>query len=452
MLTAVRTNISRWNLWRNRSVNSRIFSATVTVGVLGIGVKIAGWAKLVVIARRFGTGDELDAFLIAFLIPSFLAEVAGASFSSALIPTLVEVRETQGRQESRRLFSGVTLLAGLLLCVVAMAAFLARHSALALLASSFSGAKLRLTESMLVAMLPLVVLMGISAVWRATLNAGEKFALAAGVPAVTPLLTIVLVLAAGRGTGAPILAAGALAGTAIELGLVGWAVRRSGYSLVPRWTGMQGPLRQVLGQYAPMVAGAVVMSGAPLVDQAFAAALGTGAVSAFNYGTKLVVVFLAVGPVALSTVVLPHFSRMAAKRDAEGLWRTLKTYARWIVLATVPLAVVLMVSSGWIVRVLFERGAFTAADTQVVTAIQRYAALQIPFAVLGVLILRVLSSVKANHFVMWSAGISLLATILFDYEFARHWGLAGIALARGAVAAVSLCYLGAILVRVLRRL
>lgn len=452
MLTAVRTNLGHWNHWRTQSVNRRIFSATVTVGLLGIAVRIAGWAKLIVIAHQFGAGDDLDAFLIAFLVPSFLAEVAGASFSAALIPTLVEVRERQGRGEAQRLFSGITMLAGLILCVTAAGAFAARHSALAVLASSFAGSKLALTGSLLAAMLPLVVLMGISAVWRAVLNAGEEFALAAAAPAMTPVLTILLLLLAGKGWGAQTLAAGALAGTVLEVSVVGWAVRRNGYSLAPRWTGLHPALRQVMAQYAPMVAGMVFLTGAPLVDQAFAAALGTGGVSTFSYGTKLAAVILAVGPIALSTAALPHFSRMAARGDREGFWHTLRTYSRLILLATVPLTLLLAAWSEPIVRMLFERGAFTPADTQVVAAIQRNAVLQIPFAVLAALMLRVISSVKANHLIMLGAALNLAITVVFDYELARHWGVAGIALARTVVSAVSLCYLFAILLRVLRRL
>lgn len=441
MLTAVET-----------SVNRRIFSATMMVGILSVCVKLAGWAKLLVVAHRLGVGDDFDAFLIAFLIPSFLAEVAGAPFNASLIPTLVEVRERQGRCEAQRLFSGVAVLAGLILCGVAAVTFVLRRYALGVLASSFSGAKLGLTNSLLLAMLPLAVMMGIGAVWRAALHADEKFALAAAAPALTPILTILLLLPAGRHWGAHILAAGALAGTALELLVVGWAVRRSGYSLLPRWTGIHWALRQVMGQYAPMVAGAILLTGAPLVDQAFAAALGAGAVSALSYGTKLVAVMLAIGPVALSTVVFPHFSRMAAVRDAQAIRQTLRTYSRLIVLVTVPLALALAASSESIVRMLFQRGAFTASDTQMVAVIQRFAAAQIPFAVLGVLILRAVSAVKANRWLMWGAAVNLAATVVLDYELSRHWGVPGIALTRAAVSMVSLGYLCAVLGRVLRRL
>jgi putative peptidoglycan lipid II flippase len=143
---------------------------------------------------------------------------------------------------------------------------------------------------------------------------------------------------------------------------------------------------------------------------------------------------------------------MAARGDKEGIWHTLATYSRLILLATVPVTLLLAVCSEPIVRMLFERGAFTPADTRAVAAIQRNAVLQIPFAVLAALILRVISSVKANHLVMLGAAINLTATVVFDYELARHWGVSGIALARSAVSVVSLCYLFAILFRVLRRL
>src|SRR5260221_12156557 len=90
-----------------RSVQWRIFANTLTVAGFTALVKVCGAAKIVVTAGYFGTADTLDAFLIAFLIPSFVAEVAAGSLGPSLIPTLIEVGERCGEDSARKLWGGV---------------------------------------------------------------------------------------------------------------------------------------------------------------------------------------------------------------------------------------------------------------------------------------------------------------------------------------------------------
>ena len=58
------------------------------------------------IARYFGRGDLLDAYLMAFLIPAFASDVL-AAITSAFLPVFVEVRESAGGEQARRLYANV---------------------------------------------------------------------------------------------------------------------------------------------------------------------------------------------------------------------------------------------------------------------------------------------------------------------------------------------------------
>src|SRR5712692_8190411 len=101
-----------------RSVNRRIFADTLTVGTFLSLVKVAGAAKVIVTARFFGTADALDAFLIAFLIPAFVADVAAGSLSPSLIPTFIEVRDKSSRAVAERLYSSVLAASTALLALL----------------------------------------------------------------------------------------------------------------------------------------------------------------------------------------------------------------------------------------------------------------------------------------------------------------------------------------------
>src|SRR5579883_750791 len=90
-----------------RAVSPRVLLQMAMVGTYTGLVKVAGAAKVVFTARAFGVSDGFDAYLIAFLLPSFISDTLAGSLTMALVPTFIEVREIQGRDESKRLYRNV---------------------------------------------------------------------------------------------------------------------------------------------------------------------------------------------------------------------------------------------------------------------------------------------------------------------------------------------------------
>src|SRR5206468_5149600 len=108
--SVLKLSLQKWSTWQDRSVNRRILAAMVTVGGFTAMVKLAAVAKEMAIAYQFGTGNELDAFLIAFLLPQFAINLIGGSLNAALIPTYIQVREQEGQGAAQRLLSSVMVL------------------------------------------------------------------------------------------------------------------------------------------------------------------------------------------------------------------------------------------------------------------------------------------------------------------------------------------------------
>ncbi|MBZ0306951.1 MAG: virulence factor MviN, partial [Anaerolineae bacterium] len=73
-------------LWHRQSVNYSILKAIVTVGSLTVAVKLVATFKEILVANWFGTGDEIDAFLIAYLLAFFAVTIVAESFNVALLP------------------------------------------------------------------------------------------------------------------------------------------------------------------------------------------------------------------------------------------------------------------------------------------------------------------------------------------------------------------------------
>lgn len=429
-----------WNKFTTGSTNRQIFGAAITVALMTVFVKAAAVGKELVVAWRFGTGDELDAFLIAYIIPSFIINVVAGSFNAALIPTYVRVREQEGMAAAQRLFSSVMVWSLGLLGITTLLMVAAAPLYLTWIAQGFSSEKLNLTFRLLCLIAPVVLINGMVVIWGALLNAGERFALAALSPIFTPASSVFFLLMAPS-LRIFALAVGLVCGLLLEMIILGLTLKRQGIFLLPRWYGFDRALRQVSGQYTPMLAGAFLMSSTTLVDQAMAATLSPGSVAALNYGYRVIAFPISLATTALGTAVIPYFSKMVAHHDWGKIRHTLQRYLLLTLVFSIPITGFIILFSTSIIHLLFQRGSFTESDTYLVSKIQALYALQIPFIIGSILLVRLISSLQANQVLMWGALLNLLSNVIVNYLLMKKLGVAGIALSTSCVMMISFCFL-----------
>jgi len=440
---------SRWKGLTTGSVNRRVFGAAMIVGVMTLGIKVFSLVKESVVAAAFGTGNEYDAFIIATLVPGSIAMILAGSLDAALIPTYIEVRELEDGEAAQRLYA--TILLWNLVLLVAMVAVLALTVSLwlPLLASSFPPAKLALARNLVFWTLPIVLLTGCSTIWGAILNAGERFALAAIAPALTPISIILLLALFFRHWGIYALLVGTLLGALLEAGVKGAMLVRRGHVLLPRWHGVTAAFRKVRSQYGTCIAASFIVNGMGMVDQAFASTLGPRSNSALNYGSKLQALVLSLGVTALATAILPALSKMVALRNWDGIRRFLRFYGGVILAVTIPATLLLILLSRFLVRIMYQHGSFTAADTSLVVQIQVFYLLRIPFSTCHVLVTRTLTALKAVHFLLIMSFSSFALNAFLDWLFIKKYGIAGITLSTSACSVVTLVCLSVAMYRLL---
>ena len=432
--------LDKWKESSKNSINRQIFAATIIVGLLtGFG-KFASVAKELVVAWKFGTGNELDAFVMALVIPSFITNVIANPIKLALIPVYIKVKEQEGKSVAQNLLLGVMIRAIILLAITTIAVAVTSPLYLPLLASGFSAEKLELTNNLLWFISPSILLFGIISIWGGILNAGEKFALAAVSPIITPLVTVIILLAIPS-WGIYTLVGGLILGSLVEMIIVGIGLFRQGIFRQLHWPKYDRNVELVKQQYLPVITGAFLMSSTTLVDQSMAAMLSPGSIAALGYANRVIALPLTLITLALGTAVVPYFSKVIAQKDWRKIDRTFKYYLKLIFLTTVPLTILFILASKLIVRLLFERGSFTAEDTQLVSQIQIYYALQIPFYVAAIFVVRLINSLGVNHFLTWGSSISLIVNVVANYAFVQWIGVKGIALSTSCVYLISFIFL-----------
>jgi putative peptidoglycan lipid II flippase len=426
----------RLRRWLAEPINLGVVRAAGTVAFFTVAGNVAGLLRDAVVARRFGLGDELDAYLTALLLPTLAISVISGSLTVALLPVYVGVREREGRDAAHELMARSMGWAVLALLGVALLFALFAPVILPWLAPGFSETKLALVRRLLHLLLPSLLFSGMAAVWTAVLNAGERFALAAAAPSSIPLSTVALVLLFPS-LGAYALAAGTTLGYALAAVMIGLTLRRAGMSPVPQLRGMTPAVRSVLQEYWPMLIGSLFMAGTNLVDQAMAASLGTGSVAALGLGGKLTAAASGVATVALGAAIFPPLSRWVAAGDWGALRRAFRQYSRLMMMAGLACALVLALGAGPLVALLFGGRAFDAEAVERVTTVQRLIAWQVPFAVTGLIGARILSALGRNRILMVVGGLNVVTNAVGNLVLMRYMGLAGIALATSVTYLIS---------------
>ena len=435
-----------------RSVATRISGAALSIGAITVVIKLVSLGSTILVASFFGTSDDMDAYLIAFLIPQLCITVICGAFSSALIPTYVQVRQQHGDGQAQELFSRVMFFAVVLLLVVAGCFALLLPYVLPVLASNFHADKLALAKLLSYFLIPAIVIKGVSVIYGSVLNADERFSLVAAAPALVPLATIAfLLLWPAPATRIYALAIGATVGMFGELVVLGAALKGRGMALLPHRRKSSAASRQVVAQYVPMAAGALMMSATTVVDRAMAAALPAGSVASLGYGERFVSVILQVVSGAIATAVLPFFSKLSDDRNWTELRSVLRVYSRWILLSTAVAAGSLVILSEALIGFVLERGTFSGGDTVLVGRIQAVYALQIPFYVCGMMFVRVISSLKANQILLVGSFLNLTINVALNYLFMRIWGVVGIALSTVCVYLFSCVFVMLMGYRILHR-
>lgn len=419
------------------SVNSRIFRAALLVSVASAVVKLMATAKEFVVASYFGRGDALDAFLIAFLVPGFIVSIVSISFNTALIPTLVQVREQKGGEAAQKLFSNMTVLGLGLLLILSGVIAITGPRLLGLVGSGFGPAKLALTCRLFYLLLPWIVINGLVTTCAAVLNAGERFIFSSLTPLLTPVFGMLFLTVLGRKWGIWAYAGGTLVGALAEAVLLVSRLQHHGFTLWPHWYGMNEETRQVCAQWTPVMAGSLLVCGVGFVDQSMAAMLAAGSVAALNYATRIVSAVAGLFSSSLSTAVTPYFSKMIANGQFAECGHTLRIYRRLTIAVTVPITLALVLLSRPLVTLLYQRGAFTAVDTAIVFRVQSMLAFQIPFYAVSMLHVRLISSLKRNGLLLCGAAINLTLDVILNLICMKYWGVAGIALATSLYYVVS---------------
>jgi len=422
--------------------HQRIFKGAFRVAVFLLLGKAAGAIKEMAVAYRYGVSDAVDAYQFTMTMATWLPVTIVGVLSVVLIPVLVRLRRADVAERNLfiRELQGWVAAAGIAL---ALLTWFAWPQVVGVLGQGLSARVGDMTGQLLAAFAPVSALLLVAGISAARLRAQERHVntLLDSVPAVATLAWVMLA-ASADGVG-PLLW-GTLVGYAIQTVWLAWLAARAdgGFWGAPRLTLQSPHWPELLGAAGVMLIGQVAMSFVGPLDQYAAANLGANANATLGYASRLLSLVLGIGAVSVGRAALPVLADVQARGDtARARGMALKWSVLMVAAGAVAVAVGWMLAP-WGVSVLFQRGAFTAENTQAVAHVFRWGLLQLPFY-FGVLILVQLLASQNRYRVMAAIAVANFALkAVLNTVLAPRMGAAGIMLATSLMYLLSFaCYL-----------
>jgi putative peptidoglycan lipid II flippase len=440
------------------------------VAVATLLSKISGLLRQMAIAAAFGVGATVEAYNYAYTIPSFLFILLGGingPFHSAIVSS---ISKQKNQSDVAPLVETMTTMVGGILLVVTMFLILfagniidisapglthvtlesATSKGLTLAAAVERGLAVRTSAiDQLQIMSFMAVLSGFIGIGFGTLNAADMYWLPAISPILSNITTILglgfLALQLGSKISLPeyaILGGKFLAWTTLLGAILQWLVQ-----VYVQWRAKLGTLKLRFDWWRPgvketlAVMGPATLSSGMLYINLFTAmyfaSFIPGAAPAMLYSNLLVQTPLGIISTMILVPLLPIFSRLADPKD----WVELKDRIRQGLLLTgvtmLPLSAMMIALSQPIVRVIYERYAFKAADSQLVGSVLLASSLGM-FVYLGRdVLVRVFYALGDGGTPFKISVVNIFLNALFDFLLWKPLGAPGLVLATVCVNVIS---------------
>lgn len=413
----------------------------LVVGFFVLVGKFAGASKEIAVAWRYGVSETVDAYLFVFNLLQWPIGIIAGVIGAVLVPLAARLRQDspQDTPRFRSELLGGTLLVSLGLGVGAslFLPWFVQQPWVGL--NETQGARASEMAVWLAWVLPLAMVARLLAAWTMAANRHLN-TLLEGAPALAILVAVLLM-----GGTAPLIW-GTLAGFLVQVVLLFLPLAFRGEAEAPAFVFRSRHWRSFFAGFGLMLVGQGLMSLVDIIDQFFAARLGTGALSTLGYSTRILSLILGLGTIAIGRAALPVLSRS----HAEGVAGIERTAIQWAGLLF-GIGILIMATGFWlaptIVEVLFERGRFTNEDTERVMGLLRYAVVQVPFYFGSIILSYALLSQQRYREIMMLAAVSVAVKLALASLMVPLLGLAGLLLATAGVYFVT----GVLMIWILRR-
>lgn len=390
--------------------------------------KMMGFVREISLSYFYGASNVSDAYIISITIPSVIFALIGAGISTGFIPMFSSVEGDYGEKEAKKYMDNLINIILFFCTFIVVFVLFFTEPVVKLFASGFTGETLALAIRFTKISILGIYFTGIIAVFSGFLQLKENFAIPAliGIPM---NIIVIFSLFLSSKTDIIVLSIGTVLATVSQLLFLLPSIKKKGYRYRFILDFKNKHIINMARITIPVIIGVSVNQINVLVDRSLASGITVGGISALTYANRLNGFVQGLFVMSISTVMYPMISKMAAKKDMDGLEASIIEAVNSISILVIPATVGAMVFNRPIVKLLFGRGAFDPTALEMTSAaLFFYAIGMIGFGLREVLS-RGFYALKDSKTPMINGVIAVGTNIVLNIILSKFLGIGGLALA-----------------------
>jgi putative peptidoglycan lipid II flippase len=403
-------------------------------------VQVLGLVRELFVASQVGLSGQLDALLIALVLPTTLAGLLTAGIQTALVPAYLSARRTTGLDDARRLAGMVLVWVALIGLAMSVILVIFAGVFIAVAGPGLSAADRASAIGYLRVLAPVAFIASISSIMYAVCQAESRFRALALSTILGSAVTLATMLVLWSSLKLESLAIGNVLGPTVALAVLISAAIRGAIAprLVLHARGMD--VRGLLRHAAPLTLGSAILQVNVIADRAIASLIAPGAVSALRYAEVLIRTPISAISPAWSSAIYPALVHMAQGPDRGSLADITDRMLRYALATFIPITFLTIAVAPLAVSVAYDRGAFTAADLAVTTSVAVAFAPLIVVLMTSPVIRLALNARRLGQALLVGATLNVILNTILDVVFGVWLGVAGVALSSSLTAGIVAVY------------
>lgn len=416
--------------------NIKIIRGFLLIGAFVLIGKVAGAAKEMAVAWRYGVSEVVDSYAYVFNLMTWPIAIWFGVLASVFVPVVYKHKKINESDLIlfRKEFFGFSLATSVMLPVAIF---------ILLNATEYFGAYYGCCEGheshyifarQMILLLPFGILGGFFSAWLMSCGKNKNTLLEA-IPA---LIIFIVIVSPIKWWGQPLVWSTVL-GYCVQMLLLGWFVWKTQEMQWPVFSIKSNIWVEIWKGFGIMVFGQFLGGLTGVFDQIIANKIGDGSVSVIGYSNRILALVMGLGAMAISRSTLPVFSEMRANGDDTN-----KAMMRWAFLMFfmgVLTVIILGNLSKELVGIVYQRGEFSEEDTKRVAEIFKGSLTQVPFYFSSLVMVSYLAAHQKYKLIAISGGVNLLIKLLAWYFLFEENGLVGLVYTTSTMYAFSMVQL-----------
>lgn len=403
--------------------------STLDIIYFGLGAKILSFIKGMLIAYQIGANHRTDTYIVAFSATMLLTKIIADGLTISMVPILQQIDKKDGKKGRIDFTNNMFSLFVLLSFILIFLGYVLAPLIIKILGPGFKGEELVKTISLFRLGLPIMTFQFIRAICGGYLQAEHKFKSGAKSGVINNLIYIIYLLLFAKRFGLVGLMIVGIFAVAGQVVVMMKAMIKGGYKYRFEFNLKDRLLKRILSFLLLITISISINEMNAAIDKSIASILEPGTIAELNYANDIITLVLSLFISALVTAIFPVLSESFNNKDEEDFKETVNFSLNLLLVVVVPIGAILFIFAEPIIKVFYERGAFSSESTYLTALNLRYYAIGFTGMGLVLLLTRIYYAINVTQGAMTMGVITLISNFVLNVVLSAYMGGKGIALA-----------------------